>query len=95
MDDIVWRSFLGKICLEPASLKRFVEAVRALAPNSTDTPVVIREAGNAVVHSFLLAILYAFLAITLFMLIEAQKLFYQDITHQSTILLMRDGNQIT
>ena len=59
--------------LEPDSLKRFVEAVTALAPNSTDTPVTIREAGNAVVRSFLLAILYAFLAITVFMLIELKS----------------------
>ncbi len=59
--------------LEPDSLKRFVEAVRTLAPNSTDTPVVIREAGNAVVRSFLLATLYALLAITLFMLIELKS----------------------
>jgi hopanoid biosynthesis associated RND transporter like protein HpnN len=59
--------------LEPDSLKRFVEAVSALAPHSTDTPVTIREAGNAVVRSFLLATLYAFLAITLFMLIELKS----------------------
>jgi hypothetical protein len=59
--------------LEPDSLKKFVEAVSALAPNSTDTPVTIREAGNAVVHSFLLATLYALLAITLFMLIELKS----------------------
>jgi uncharacterized protein len=59
--------------LEPDSLKRFVEAVSGLAPNSTDTPVTIREAGNAVVRSFLLAILYAFLAITVFMLFELKS----------------------
>jgi hypothetical protein len=59
--------------LEPDSLKRFVEAVSALAPHSTDTPVNIREAGNAVVRSFLLATLYAFLGITLFMLIELKS----------------------
>jgi hopanoid biosynthesis associated RND transporter like protein HpnN len=59
--------------LETDSLKRFVDAVSALAPNSTDTPVTIREAGNAVVRSFLLATLYAFLAITLFMLIELKS----------------------
>jgi hopanoid biosynthesis associated RND transporter like protein HpnN len=59
--------------LETDSLKRFVEAVIAVAPNSTDTPVSIREAGNAVVRSFLLATLYAFLAITLFMLIELKS----------------------
>ena len=59
--------------LEPDSLKRFVEAVSGLAPNSTDTPVTIREAGNAVVRSFLLATLYALLAISLFMLIELKS----------------------
>ena len=59
--------------LETNSLKSFVEAVSALAPNSTDSPVTIREAGNAVVRSFLLATLYAFLAITLFMLIELKS----------------------
>ena len=59
--------------LETDSLKRFVEAVSALAPHSTDTPVTIREAGNAVVRSFLLATLYAFLAITFFMLIELKS----------------------
>jgi len=59
--------------LETDSLKRFVEAVSALAPHSTDTPVTIREAGNAVIRSFLLATLYAFLVITLFMLIELKS----------------------
>jgi hopanoid biosynthesis associated RND transporter like protein HpnN len=59
--------------LEADSLKRFVEAVSALAPNSTDTPVTIREAGNAVVRSFLLATLYALLAITLCMVIELKS----------------------
>ncbi len=59
--------------LETDSLKSFVEAVSAVAPNSTDTPVTIREAGNAVVRSFLLATLYALLAITLFMLIELKS----------------------
>jgi hopanoid biosynthesis associated RND transporter like protein HpnN len=59
--------------LEPDSLKSFVQAVTAVAPNSTDTPVTIREAGNAVVRSFLLATLYALLAISLFMLIELKS----------------------
>ncbi len=61
--------------LNPDALKRFVGAVTALAPDSTDTPVTIREAGNAVVRSFLLATLYAFLAITLFMLAELKSPF--------------------
>jgi hopanoid biosynthesis associated RND transporter like protein HpnN len=59
--------------LKTNSLKRFADAVSTLAPNSTDTPVTIREAGNAVVRSFLLATLYAFLAVTLFMLFELKS----------------------
>ena len=60
--------------LEAESLKRFVKAVSALAPNATDAPVTIRGAGNAVVHSFLLATLYALLAITLYLLIELKRI---------------------
>ncbi|MBP1753401.1 MAG: hopanoid biosynthesis-associated transporter HpnN [Geobacteraceae bacterium] len=59
--------------LQANALKKFVEAVSNLAPNATDTPVTIRGAGNAVVRSFLLATLYAFLVITLFMLIELKS----------------------
>ncbi len=59
--------------LNPDALKRFAEAVTALAPDSTDTPIAIREAGNAVVRSFLLATLYAFFAITLFMLVQLKS----------------------
>ncbi len=59
--------------LRADALKRFVEAVTALAPNSMDAPVAIREAGNAVVRSFLLATLYALLGITLYLLIELKS----------------------
>ena len=62
--------------LKADSLKRFVETVAAIAPNSTDAPVTIREAGNAVVRSFLLATLYALLAISLYLLIELRR--FQD-----------------
>ena len=60
--------------LETQALKRFVEAVSALAPNATDAPVTILGAGNAVVHSFLLATLYALLAITIYLLIELKRI---------------------
>ncbi len=59
--------------LKADSLRRFVEAVVSIAPNSTDAPVTIREAGNAVVRSFLLATLYALLAISLYLLIELRS----------------------
>jgi predicted RND superfamily exporter protein len=48
--------------------------VSALAPNATDAPVTILGAGNAVVRSFLLATLYALLAITLYLLIELKSI---------------------
>ncbi len=54
-------------------MKTFVERVSALAPNATDAPVTIREAGNAVVHSFVLATVYALFAITLYLLIETRS----------------------
>jgi uncharacterized protein len=59
--------------LKAASMKRFVEMVGTLAPNATDAPVTIREAGNAVVHSFVLATVYALFAITLYLLIETRS----------------------
>jgi len=59
--------------LKADSLRRFVETVAAIAPNATDAPVTIREAGNAVVRSFLLATLYALLAISLYLLIELRR----------------------
>ncbi len=60
--------------LKAEPLRRFVKSVTAIAPHSTDTPVTIREAGNAVVRSFLLATLYALLAISLYLLIEIRRL---------------------
>ena len=62
--------------LKADSLRKFVEAVVAIAPNSTDAPVTIREAGNAVVRSFFLATLYALLAISLYLLVELRR--FQD-----------------
>jgi uncharacterized protein len=59
--------------LKADAMKRFVEAVTALAPHATDAPVTIREAGNAVVHSFILATVYALFAITLYLLIETRS----------------------
>jgi hypothetical protein len=58
------------------ALDRFVDAVTAVAPNATDTPATIREAGKAVAHSFLQAILYALSAITLSLLIELRSIRY-------------------
>ncbi len=56
------------------ALKRFVIAVTAASPDAIGTPVTIRAAGEAVVHSFLQAILYALIAITIYLLIELRSL---------------------
>jgi hopanoid biosynthesis associated RND transporter like protein HpnN len=39
-----------------AALRRFVEAVRTLAPDATGSPVVILESGNAVIAAFQIAL---------------------------------------
>ncbi len=48
-----------------ATLRRFVVAVRAVAPDATGAPVSIQEWSRAIVRSFLQAGLWALLAITL------------------------------
>lgn len=59
--------------LDVNALKRFVQAVRAIAPDATDAPVTIYESGRAVVSSFGQATLYALVAITLFLLVEIRS----------------------
>jgi hopanoid biosynthesis associated RND transporter like protein HpnN len=59
--------------LKMGALERFADAVAAVAPRATDTPIVIREAGKAVVRSFLQATIYAIIAITLYLLIELRS----------------------
>lgn len=46
-----------------ASLEEFVRAVRSVAPNATDTPVMVYEAGRAITASFREASLYAVIII--------------------------------
>lgn len=50
---------------DPEALKRFVEAVRTIAPDATDSPVEIIEAGKAVVNSVVTAALISVIAVTL------------------------------
>jgi hopanoid biosynthesis associated RND transporter like protein HpnN len=59
--------------LEVDALERFVDAVRSIAPTAIDTPVTIREAGKAVVNSFLQATIYAILAITIYLFLELKS----------------------
>jgi uncharacterized protein len=50
---------------DPDALRRFVEAVRKIAPGATDSPVEILEAGRAVVNSVVTAALISVVAVTL------------------------------
>jgi uncharacterized protein len=50
---------------DPEALKRFVEAVRKVAPDATDSPVEILEAGTAVVNSVVTAALISVFAVSL------------------------------
>ncbi len=50
---------------DPEALKRFVEAVRRVAPDATDSPVEILEAGRAVVNSVVTAALISVFAVSL------------------------------
>jgi hopanoid biosynthesis associated RND transporter like protein HpnN len=57
------------------ALVRFVKAVRAIAPDATDSPVSIYESGMAVISSFRQATLYALVAIVAFLLIELRSFY--------------------
>ncbi len=51
------------------AVRRFVRAVRAVVPEATSTPVVIIEAGDAIVAAFAKAGIIAFAAITLLLVV--------------------------
>jgi predicted RND superfamily exporter protein len=55
------------------ALRRFVAAVRAIAPTATGSPVVILEAGNAVVRAFRDAAVIAVLAIGFLLVILLRR----------------------
>jgi hopanoid biosynthesis associated RND transporter like protein HpnN len=54
---------------EDAALRRFVAAVRSVAPDATGFPVIYLEAGDAVVQAFQQAFLLSLFAITILLLI--------------------------
>ena len=51
------------------NLHKFVQAVRRVAPNATDTPVVVFEAGNTIVRSFIQAMVISVFVIFAFLLL--------------------------
>ncbi|MFQ6018153.1 MAG: flippase-like domain-containing protein [Kiloniellaceae bacterium] len=59
---------------DPTARRRFVDAVRTVAPAASDTPVTITEAGRAVVRAFGAAAGYALALITLLLLTVLRSL---------------------
>jgi hopanoid biosynthesis associated RND transporter like protein HpnN len=58
---------------DPEVLRRFVAAVRAVAPDATGTPVTIQESGDTVVGAFSRAGILAVSAITLLLLVVLRR----------------------
>ncbi|MDO9423132.1 MAG: MMPL family transporter [Methylobacter sp.] len=56
------------------NLKEFIAEVRQIAPNATDLPVIYLESGNAVVKAFQQALMGAFVAITLVLLLVTRSI---------------------
>ena len=61
--------------MDRTALARFVNSVKSVAPDATDAPVSIYESGMAIISSFREATLYAFVAITIYLLIELRTVF--------------------
>src|SRR5690606_9918480 len=59
--------------LDNDALRRFVADVRAVAPGATDSPVVMLEAGDAVVASFLRATVTSLIVITILLFIVLRR----------------------
>jgi hypothetical protein len=53
---------------------RFVAEVRTIAPNATGLPVVYQEAAATVTRAFMLALVYAFVAVSLILLVFLRSL---------------------
>ena len=56
-----------------ATLRRFVAAVRAVAPDATGAPVSIQESGRTIVHAFVQAGILAFASITVLLAITLRR----------------------
>ena len=56
-----------------AALRRFVQAVQAVAPDATGWPIFTRASGASVIDAFLQAGAYSFLAITLLLIVVLRR----------------------
>lgn len=56
-----------------AAMKRFVKAVQAIEPNATGEPIAVQESGDTIVHAFVEAGFWAFLSISILLLIFLRR----------------------
>jgi hypothetical protein len=54
-------------------MKRFVKAVQAIEPNATGEPIAVQESGDTIVHAFVEAGFWAFLSISILLLIFLRR----------------------
>ena len=62
--------------MDPGALRRFVEAVRAVAPDATDSPILLLEAGDAVTGAMRQATVTALVAIAVLLVVLLRSLRY-------------------
>jgi len=67
--------FPAENIMDRKALAAFVRSVQRVAPDATDAPVTIYESGLAVASSFQQAVLYALVAILLFLFLEMRSVF--------------------
>jgi hopanoid biosynthesis associated RND transporter like protein HpnN len=82
------QAFPSENIMDRKALARFVKSVQAVAPDATDAPVSIYESGMAIVSSFRDATLYAFIAITIYLLVELRKALITVLILTPLILVM-------
>jgi hopanoid biosynthesis associated RND transporter like protein HpnN len=56
-----------------AAMKRFVKAVQAIEPNATGEPIAVQESGDTIVRAFVEAGFWAFLSISLLLLVFLRR----------------------
>lgn len=60
---------------DPSAMREFAEAVQSVAPSATGGPIIVVEAGKAVLNAFLHALIYSILGISVFLLLTLRRLF--------------------
>ncbi len=58
---------------EDAATRRFIAAVRGVAPDATGAPISIQESADTIVHAFVLAGIWALIAITALLIVVLRR----------------------